>query len=89
MLARARTVLHLLEGEQLVPALRGGRGRSQRSTRPVASDTSEQLGLFAVAPNPIVTRLAALDANSLTPLQALQLLAELSAEAAKNGERRA
>ena len=92
VLARARTVLHLLEGEQLVPALAGGKqgGRAQRAPRAAAAteSASEQLGLFASAPHPLVTRLAALDANSLTPLQALQLLAELSAEAAKPGTQR-
>ena len=89
VLARARTVLHLLEGEQLVPALAVGKpnGRAQRTPRAAAAGqtATEQLGLFASAPHPVVTRLAALDPNSLTPLQALQLLAELSAEAAKNG----
>jgi len=92
VLSRARTVLHLLEGEQLVPALTGGKqgGRAQRAPRPAAAteSASEQLGLFASAPHPLVTRLATLDANSLTPLQALQLLAELSAEAAKPQEKR-
>ncbi|HEX8849129.1 MAG TPA: DNA mismatch repair protein MutS [Gemmatimonadaceae bacterium] len=92
VLSRARTVLHLLEGEQLVPALTGGKqgGRAQRAPRPAAAteSASEQLGLFASAPHPLVTRLATIDANSLTPLQALQLLAELSAEAAKPQEKR-
>ncbi|HEX2778641.1 MAG TPA: DNA mismatch repair protein MutS, partial [Gemmatimonadaceae bacterium] len=87
VLARARSVLHLLEGEQLVPALNPGKnsGRAARSTRSAAASGAgaEQLGLFAIAPHPVVTRLAALDANSLTPLQALQLLAELSAEAGR------
>ncbi|MFL5562282.1 MAG: DNA mismatch repair protein MutS [Gemmatimonadaceae bacterium] len=84
VLARARTVLELLEGEKLVPALavtrNGTRGpRAESSPRPAAA--TEQLPLFASARDPLVSRLAAVDANSLTPLQALQLLAELSADA--------
>lgn len=85
VLMRARTVLQLLEGEQLVPALAAKNGaraaRGSGAGRAAAATATEQLGLFASAPDPLVTRLAALDANSLTPLQALQLLAELSAEA--------
>ncbi len=93
VLVRARTVLHLLEGEQLVPALAVAKNGA-RATRPgsaprqaVASSSEHQLGLFVAAPDPLVTRLAALDTNALTPLQALQLLAELSAEAARSDRR--
>ena len=88
VLARARTVLHLLEGEQLVPALavakNGARATRQANPRQAAASASEQqLGLFLSAPDPLVMRLAGLDINALTPLQALQLLAELSAEASR------
>jgi DNA mismatch repair protein MutS len=93
VLVRARTVLHLLEGEQLVPALAVTKNGA-RATRPAsaprqaaASGSEQQLGLFVAAPDPLVTRLAALDTNGLTPLQALQLLAELSAEAARTDRR--
>jgi hypothetical protein len=41
----------------------------------------DQLGLFAATPNPIVQRLAALDTDAMTPLEALSLLAELSRDA--------
>ena len=92
VLARARTVLQLLEGEQLVPALAAKNGgRAARGGRAAAASTSagdaraEQLALFSAAPHPVVTRLAAIDTDSLTPLQALQLLAELRAEAAGRG----
>ena len=85
VLTRARTVLQLLEGEQLVPALaakNGGRpARAPRSAAATAPDNAEQLALFATAPHPVVAKLAALDTDALTPLQALQLLAELRAEA--------
>ena len=93
VLARARTVLQLLEGEQLVPALAAK--NSMHATRVVgvpraasssSSSGAEQLALFGSAPDPLVTKLAALDANTLTPLQALQLIAELSAEAATRSD---
>jgi DNA mismatch repair protein MutS len=73
VIARAREVLRLLEGEQLVPALQG-RG----AARPLAP--TEQLALFAAAPHPVVERLRTLDTDGITPLQALELLAKLSGE---------
>lgn len=85
VIARARALLRVLEGEQLVPALGGAvraggvaTGSGARSAPPPA----DQLGLFGAAlPDPIVERLKGLDANALTPLQALALLADLSADA--------
>jgi DNA mismatch repair protein MutS len=79
VLARARAVLRLLEGEQLVSGLRGTRvaGAGQTADGP-------QLGLFPSGTPRVVTRLQELDVNSLTPLEALRLLDELSREA-RNG----
>ncbi len=77
VIARARALLKVLEGEQLVPAL-GGAGGSARKA--AASAPPDQLGLFAVT-DPLVERLQGVDANALTPLQALSLLADLAAEA--------
>ena len=75
VLARARQVLKLLEGEQLVAGMH----------RPaVADNRHDQLGLFAAAPNPLVERLASLETDDITPLQALSLLAELSREAKRS-----
>jgi DNA mismatch repair protein MutS len=76
VIARARALLTVLEGEQLVPAL-AGTARRGAAAPPPAGD---QLALFA-APDPLVERLREVDANQLTPLQALALLAELSAAA--------
>ena len=73
VIARARALLKVLEGEQLVPAL----GRAT----PAKSTPADQLGLFAAMPDPLVERLKGIDANALTPLQALTLLAELTADA--------
>jgi DNA mismatch repair protein MutS len=82
VIARARTVLALLEGEaeHLVPALAPSAGGSKRA-RP-ASISSDQLALFGpVARHVVVNRLAEMDVNNLTPLAALQLLAELAEQA--------
>jgi hypothetical protein len=49
-----------------------------------ASDGTRQLGLFqtpSAEPDPIHSKLKALDVDNLTPLQALSLLAELKREA--------
>ncbi|HEY9225055.1 MAG TPA: DNA mismatch repair protein MutS, partial [Gemmatimonadaceae bacterium] len=75
VLTRAREILHVLEGEHLS----GKRevGSAKRGTPP----NHDQLGLFAAAPNPVVDKLAALDVNSMTPLDALTTLAGLVAEA--------
>jgi DNA mismatch repair protein MutS len=77
VIARARALLRVLEGEHLVPALSGGPPRDARG-----ATAPEQLTFFVPAPpDPVVERLCALDADALTPLQALTLLAELAAEA--------
>ena len=91
VLARAREVLALLEGEgaQMASALgrTTGTPRSERASgRPlgprVATVTvpAEQLALFN-APHPAIERLRALDVNTMTPLQALDHLARLIDEA--------
>jgi DNA mismatch repair protein MutS len=82
VIARARTVLALLEGEaeHLVPALSPLASKKQRAT-PAPQD---QLALFAPAlPHAVVERLKDTDVNRLTPLAALQLVAELVEQARK------
>ncbi len=81
VLARAREVLALLEGEaehlvpSLAPALNGAR-------RTKSAPPADQLALFvSTAPHAAVERLRGIDVNTLTPLAALQLVAELSAQA--------
>ena len=69
---RAREILRELETAAAPPS-------SQPRTEPVV-----QLGLFGPPVHPAVERLRAIDANRVTPLQALNLLAELS-EAARAG----
>ena len=92
VIARARALLRVLEGEQIVPALgsvapsgkKPSNSQHQKAIHKPASSQPE-LGLFAppvsAAPNPVVERLAAVDINALTPLQALALIAELAAAA--------
>jgi DNA mismatch repair protein MutS len=81
VIARAREVLTLLEGEaeQMVPALASTTAPPRR-TRTTAS--ADQLGLFASAqPHVVVDELRRVDVNTLTPLAALQLVAELAEQA--------
>jgi DNA mismatch repair protein MutS len=67
VLARARSVLRLLEGEHLLH-------------RPAGVEGREQLTLFT-AESPVMSRLRGVDVNSLTPLQAIELLGRLVEEA--------
>jgi DNA mismatch repair protein MutS len=67
VLTRARQVLHRLESEQI--------SKAAQPAPPV-----DQLALFAVTRHPVLERLSKIDANSLTPLQALALLDELGRE---------
>jgi DNA mismatch repair protein MutS len=80
VIGRAREVLALLEGEaeHLVPALAPAAGRRTRTPPP----SPDQLALFAPAPpHEVVERLKHVDVNTLTPLAALQLVAELAERA--------
>ncbi len=74
MIGRAREVLTLLEGEQLVAGLNGAPSRTSGER----SAAAPQLSLFVVEPHPAVERLKRLDANQLTPLDALRVLDELA-----------
>ena len=78
VIARARALLKLLEGEQIVAALSGKAGIAARAPRGTATNSV----LFASElPHPVVERLREIDVNTLTPLEALALLAQLAAEA--------
>ena len=81
---RAREILTLLEGEQLVRGAHAGTRDSAPSSAAGRSTIErEQLGLFA-ASNPIIEELSALDVNSMTPLQALSRLAALVEDAKRS-----
>jgi len=79
---RARQVLALLEGEHLAEGLSRPGGEGGPPARPHAAP--DQLGLFAAGPHPVVERMAAIDVNSMTPVQALAALANLIEEARRS-----
>jgi DNA mismatch repair protein MutS len=82
VIARARALLRLLEGEDLAAAL-AGRGPKPGAARAKAVETP-QLGLFAPSEaHPLLKQLAALEPNEMTPLDALARLATLVADARK------
>ncbi|HEY5489756.1 MAG TPA: DNA mismatch repair protein MutS [Gemmatimonadaceae bacterium] len=82
VIARARALLRLLEGEDLAAAL-AGRGPKPAAARARAVETP-QLGLFgAGVSHPLIAQLAALEPNEMTPLEALARLATLVADAKK------
>jgi len=57
-----------------------GRGTA-REARGERREADGQLGLFAADVHPVVERLREVDPNLVTPMQALQLLMELTEEA--------
>jgi DNA mismatch repair protein MutS len=90
VLARAKEVLAVLEreGAQIVDRAgeRPGGGPRPRRRRPAAPPPADQLGLFAgapapPAPHPVVEALQQVDPDHLTPMQALELVVRLAADA--------
>jgi DNA mismatch repair protein MutS len=75
VVGRAREILRELEG-----AHSGGGEGLGRFGSGAARPTREQLSLFAPAEHPALELLRRTDVNGLTPLQALNLLAELKSE---------
>jgi hypothetical protein len=78
VIGRARSILDALEHDALA---RGGRPTVAKA----GADARQQLGLFeTTAPvEAVARRLRDLDLNSLTPLEALALLADLKKEIAE------
>jgi DNA mismatch repair protein MutS len=76
---RAKTVLRLLESEQLASGLAGGAPLRN------ATQSHDQLGLFSAVPHPVLERLKGIEIDSLTPLAALTLLASLVDETRRSG----
>jgi DNA mismatch repair protein MutS len=72
VLARARVVLRELEAERTVDRLESDRNVERTGAAAVQS----ALPLFAPPENPLALELSALDVEGLTPIQALNLLAE-------------
>jgi DNA mismatch repair protein MutS len=75
VLDRARKLLALFEGEEIVSAL-GGAGRKEVAGRP-GKASLDQLTLFGSAPNPVVEELKKIEPEKMTPMEALALLDRL------------
>jgi DNA mismatch repair protein MutS len=92
VIARAKQVLALLEGDgaAMVASLEEGAERARVQRRRAAAPTN-QLTFFAPPPSdapaappresPIVEALRKVDPHHMTPMQALELVARLAAEA--------
>ncbi|HZJ01681.1 MAG TPA: DNA mismatch repair protein MutS [Gemmatimonadaceae bacterium] len=78
VLERARKLLALFEGEQIVTALDGPHGKRGQSGKPGPVD---QLTLFGAATHPVVDELKTIDPEKMTPLEALALLDRLVSRA--------
>jgi DNA mismatch repair protein MutS len=74
VLKRARELLRLLEAEQIVP-------RSGRAPRASLDNMDDQLALFGLMTHPVIQQLRKMEPNSMTPIQALEVLARLVDEA--------
>src|SRR2546423_66144 len=70
VLERARELLRLLEAEQIVP-------RSGHSSPVPGNVLNDQLALFGVVAHPVVQQLSNVEPNTMTPIQALELLGRL------------
>jgi DNA mismatch repair protein MutS len=90
VIARARALLRLLEGEDLAGALTANTTENDgvrqktaggRGTGGGADKAAAQLGLFAAEPHPLLRQLATMDVNQMTPLDALARLATIIADA--------
>jgi len=79
VLERARALLSLFEGAQIVSALghRGERGDKVSTRKRGDEKAREQLALFGPMAHPIVDELKHLDPNAMTPIDALTLLNRL------------
>ena len=71
VLRRATELLRLLEAEQIVPRS----GHAPRAPQPDATD--DQLALFGLMTHPVVQQLRKVEPNTMTPIQALAMLARL------------
>ena len=79
VLERARKLLALFEGEEIVSALGGSgkKGAGHVSTK----GSGDQLTLFDSAPHPLVEDMKKLDPEKMTPIEALALLDRLVSRA--------
>ncbi len=86
VVARAKEILYSLErGENQSKGRRIAGGKNRKDAHK-AEVLPNQVAFFTPEPHPVLKRLAALDLSNLTPLQGLNLLAELQAQANEGGE---
>jgi len=78
VLKRATELLGLLEAEQIVP-------RSGRASPPPTNATDDQLALFGATTHPVVEQLRNVEPNTMTPIQALEMLARLVDQVKRDG----
>jgi len=82
VIARAKELLAELEGSHSG----GGEGLGRHGThRPASEPPPDQLPLFGPAEHPVVRELRELEVEGITPLEALNLLAELRSRARDGG----
>ncbi|MFW6331351.1 MAG: DNA mismatch repair protein MutS [Gemmatimonadota bacterium] len=74
---RAREILRELEGSHT----HHGEGLGRRGARPASTPPPDQLSFFTAAEPPVMKKLRELDPETMTPLEALNRLAELKREA--------
>jgi len=79
VLERARRLLSLFEGAEIVSAL-GGAGR-KGAARAGAKAAGDQLALFAPAQHPVMDDLRRIEPDKMTPIEALALLDRLVSRA--------
>ena len=79
VLDRARKLLALFEGEEIVSAL-GGAGRKEAASRS-EKGSFDQLTLFGSASHPVVEELKKIETEKMTPIEALALLDRLVSRA--------
>ncbi len=79
VLERARRLLSLFEGAEIVSAL-GGTGR-RGAARAGAKAAGDQLALFAPAQHPVMDDLRKIEPDKMTPIEALALLDRLVSRA--------
>ena len=79
VLERARKLLALFEGEEIVTALGGPQSRRSRASATTSS--IDQFSLFGSTQHPLLDELRKIDPERLTPIEALSLLDRLVSQA--------
>ena len=81
VLERARKLLALFEGEEIVTALGGPQSLTQRSRASAKTSSIDQFSLFGSTQHPLLDELRKINPERLTPIEALSLLDRLVSQA--------